>query len=467
VGFSKRKTAIHHDPTPPPAGKLQRALRFNLPRGRSRAMGRKKKDAPDLYWYSGRKQWAVNLGRNRRLLGPDRLAAERRRLDLLERWRDDGEVPAAVRSTVPARSATVAEVLDAYQADARGRVSAGQFDRIGAATETAARLYGATPAAQFGTLALRTVREEFARQRSRRPPHGPLSRNYVNSLTGCLQTAWLWAESRQLVPPHHGITLRSVRALREGEGGRETDPRQPVAAEVVAATLPHCGRVLGAMIRFQQSTGCRPQDVCRLTPGRVSRSPSEILYPMPRLAVSAFADESTGRLLWVYCPERHKGRKLGRPRIIVVGPEAQTVLAPFLDRPSSAHCFTPAQQAADRRAELRAGRRTPVPPSQVGRGERRAAVPGRRAPGSAWTTATYGQSLKRAVRRANRQRAADGLPALPEWVPHQLRHGAATAALNRADDHTAAAVIGDHPDLLRTYARQAMLKAGAYLAEHG
>jgi integrase len=413
-------------------------------------MGRPRKAAPDLYWYATRRQWAVNLAGRRRLLGPDRLAAERRRLDLLERWRANGqgEVPAAPPAS---RTVTVAEALAAYLDDTRGRVSAGQFDRIRTAAEVAGRLYGATPAAQFGPLALAAVRAELTRARSRRPPHGPLSRTYVNHLAGCLQTAWLWAESRQMVPPHHGITLQSVRALREGEGGRETDPRQPVAPEVVAATLPHCGRVLAAMVRFQQLTGCRPQDVCRLTPGRVSRSPAEILYPMPRLAVAAFADGPTGKLLWVYCPERHKTRKLGKPRIVVVGPEAQAVLTPFLDRPAAARCFTPAEAAAD-------GRRG------------RALAAGRswaRRPGAAWTTQAYGQSLKRAVRRANRVRAAGGLPALPEWVPHQLRHGAATAALNRTDDHTAAAVIGDHPDTLRTYARQAMLKAGAYLAEHG
>jgi integrase len=413
-------------------------------------MARPRTTDPKLYWIASEGAWAVTISGVRHRLGSDQAAAELRRQALVGEWLLRG------RSPRPRADGTVADVTTSYYATCTARHEAGDLDgahldRIAYAVEVVQRLYGDTPAAAFGPKKLETVRSHLVTCRSRRgkapvDSRPLLSRRYVNHLIGCLQTCWEWAVRQELVPPAAAHGLRSVKALRRKEGGRELPPRLPVPPDVVEATLPFCGAILSAMIRVQRLAGMRPQDVCGMARGLISTAPNEVLRPIPSLPVSAFPDPETGVLLWVYCPAGHKTEKLDRPRIVVLGPAAQAVLAPFLVRPPAAPLFSPRESEAARR-----------PPG--GRAKRR---PGRK-PGDAYTTQSYGRAIIAAVRRANLASVT-----VPHWTPHQLRHDAATAATVTAGEHVAAALVGDNATLMTTYAwRAQMRQAGTYAAVHG
>jgi len=54
------------------------------------------------------------------------------------------------------------------------------------------------------------------------------------------------------------------------------------------------------------------------------------------------AVEDTGRI-WLYRPANHKTAYRGHKRVIYIGPKAQKVLKPFLERKAGDYCFTPAE----------------------------------------------------------------------------------------------------------------------------
>jgi integrase len=404
-------------------------------------MGRKRTTDPKLYFLASEQIYCANVAGRRLRLGPDKAEAERRRQTAVGEWLLRG------RSPRPAGGVTVADLTTAYLRHCSDRHAAGgldsrQFERIAVAANVVVRMYGPDRADGFGPLKLQAVRDELLRTAGGRPPHQPLSRRYVNHLVGCLKTCWGWGARRELVPGGLVHGLREVKSLRRREGGREVPPRLPVSPEVVAATLPHLPPTVAAMVRLQRLSGCRPQDVCRLRPRMVSRTAGQVLYPLPELPVSAFTDPASGVWLWVYAPEEHKGSWREKPRIIVFGPQAQAVLTPYLDgRDPDCCCFSPRESMDALRASQ--GRR-----AKYGKG---------REPNGHYTTQSYGKAIAKAARRAGVQ----------HWCAHALRRDAGTAAANLADEHVAAAVLGDHPDLMRTYVRSTIGKAGGYAAEHG
>jgi integrase len=123
-------------------------------------------------------------------------------------------------------------------------------------------------------------------------------------------------------------------------------------------------------------------------------------------------DVDTAGKVWVYRPTKHKNQFRGQSREIYLGPVAQEVLRPFLDGANGAYLFSPRAARAERYAELRARRKSKVPPSQACR---RKAQP-KKPPGERYTTYSYRRAVQRACEAAS----------VPAWFPHQLRHAAAT-----------------------------------------
>jgi len=107
--------------------------------------------------------------------------------------------------------------------------------------------------------------------------------------------------------------------------------------------------------------------------------------------------------VWEYRPESHKTEHHGRQRIIYIGPQAQQILLPYLQRDSEAHCFSPAESEHRRHQKQRARRRTGVQPSQR---NRRKAQP-KRVPRTAYTRDSYQRAMARAVKKANKVRTEE------------------------------------------------------------
>ena len=113
---------------------------------------------------------------------------------------------------------------------------------------------------------------------------------------------------------------------RNRSKARETARILPVEDDVVEKTIGHLPLVVADMVRFQRLAGCRPGEVCAITPSLVDRSND----------------------VWKVKLVEHKTAWRGQNRTIYVGPKAQAVLAPYLLRGPDAHCFSPKESERKR-----------------------------------------------------------------------------------------------------------------------
>jgi integrase len=326
---------------------------------------------------------------------------------------------------------TVNEVLVRYWAFAAGyyRLPSGRPSSeqhcLRAALRPLKALYGHTPAAAFGPLALKAVRERMV--------ESGLCRGTVNKHVHRVKRVFRWAAAEALVPPsaYHG--LQAVAGLARGRtAARETEPVKPVAEAFVDAVLPLVLPPVAAMVELQRLTGARPGEVC---------------------AMRACDLDMTGAV-WLYRPPRHKTAWRGKGRVIALGPRAQAVVRPFLTPAAEVPLFSPARALAARAAEPRARRQTQVPPSQQGR---RAKNPKRR-PGDCYTNRAYLTAVRRACRKAG----------VPHWHPNQLRHTFATRARRQFGLEAAQVALGHaRADVTQVYAERDLTLALKVAAEVG
>ena len=172
------------------------------------------------------------------------------------------------------------------------------------------------------------------------------------------------------------------------------------------------------MVRFQRLVGCRPTETCLLPPCDLDRSGE----------------------VWVYTPPAHKTEHHNRRRVIFIGPRAQDVLSRYLLRDSSSYCFSPVDSERKRLAARHADRRTPLScGNQPGSNRKR--KPKRQA-GERYTKDTYNRSVRRAIEKANKERAEQELPLLPYWSPNRLRHTAGTEIRKHYGLEAAQVVLG-------------------------
>jgi integrase len=299
-------------------------------------------------------------------------------------------------------------------------------------------MYGHSPAAQFGPKSLKAVRDrmitlpcglckgtgqlqEPRRKDDRRSGNTGTTcsrcqgrgqrgwaRRTINTAVGCIKRLFKWSVAEELVPAAVFHGLLAVDGLRKGRTeARETKPIRPVEDKHVEAILPYLTKVVRAMVQVQQLTGMRPGEVCILRPCDVDRS---------------------GGQTWLYRPESHKTEHHDLARVVIIGPRAQAVLAPFLLRDANAYCFSPREAVAEVRARLHEQRKTPVQPSQRDRSKR---CPERQ-PGEHYKVDAYGNAIERACIKAG----------IPAWNPNQLRHSLATEIRRVADLDTARAILG-------------------------
>jgi integrase len=99
------------------------------------------------------------------------------------------------------------------------------------------------------------------------------------------------------------------------------------------------------MIQLQRLSGMRPGEVC----------------------IIRTCDLDTSGRTWIYTPETHKTEHHDKERPIYLGPHAQDVLRPWLRTELTAYLFSPKEVMAEKHAQQRENRKTPITPSQRGR----------------------------------------------------------------------------------------------------
>src|SRR5262245_27780488 len=180
-------------------------------------------------------------------LGRYRSSESRAEYDrLLAEWLANGRRLPAAEGGNP--NLAVSELILAYIEFADGYYRKGgeptaEVDSIKVTMRPLKKLYGPTPAREFGPLRLKAVREAFV--------ESGLCRNEVNKRTGRVVRMFKRAVETELVPSsvHHG--LRAVCGLRRGRSGvRESKKVKPIHGSIVDATLPHVPRQVAAMIEL-------------------------------------------------------------------------------------------------------------------------------------------------------------------------------------------------------------------------
>ncbi len=165
------------------------------------------------------------------------------------------------------------------------------------------------------------------------------ARSYVNETMKRPVRIFRWGAGEELVPPTIGALLREIEPRKRGRTtAREMEPILPVDDALVERTIPNVPPIVADMVRFQRLVGCRPSEVCSITPSMVERTLD----------------------IWEIGLSQHKNYWRGKSRTIFVGPKAQAILAPYLLRAGDVHCFSPADFEKKRRQKAHEVRTTPM-----------------------------------------------------------------------------------------------------------
>lgn len=297
-----------------------------------------------------------------------------------------------------------------------------------------AKLYADLPAIHFSPVEFKTVRDELLKPNPIDDKHR--SRGYVNAQMKRIARMFRWAAEESLLPAEIYQTLRLIKSLQRGRTtAPEAEPVKPVKETVVNATLNHCPPIIADMIRLQLLTGCRPAEVCKLTPGMIDQSAS----------------------VWVATLSQHKTAHHGRTRRLYFGPQAQAILIPYLtNRPPQTPLFSPIESVRRQIAQQHANRRTPQNSgNNIGTNVKTAP---KRKPGDQYTTLSYAQSIRRAALKAKQ----------PHWTPNQLRHTAGTQLRAKYGIDIARTILGHSKlDVTQIYAEQDHNTASRIMGEIG
>jgi integrase len=242
-----------------------------------------------------------------------------------------------------------------------------------------------------------------------------------------------WAVEEELVPVTVYQSLKAVAALRRGRTKEvlESQKIRPVPEEHIPPVLKQLPAQIAAMIQVQRLAGMRPDEVTIMRPCDIDR---------------------TGEI-WSYRPFTHKTEHHEIEKVILLGPKAQAILMPWLNRDPTSYLFSPKEvreaSLASRRKE-ETGRR-----NKKRLRKRRQAT---RIPREHYDDESYCQVVERACKRAK----------VPKWTPGRLRHNAGTHVRSKFGAEAAQLVLG-HQNLSTTeiYAEKDMARYRDIIKEIG
>jgi integrase len=325
------------------------------------------------------------------------------------------------------RQICVAEAINAYLEHAERYYNGGsEYKGVYDACEPLARQFASLPIRDFGITQFKVIREHWIKR--------GCSRQYVNKQMKRLLRVAKWLVAEQIADPMLHHSLKCVDNLKQGRCDvPEAEPITPVSDADVDAAVQFMPPVIADMVRLQRLIGCRPGELCQIKPAMVDTSGD----------------------VWTITIVDHKNAWRGKDRIIAVGPKAQAILKPYLDRGLSAYCFSP-KEAMQQRDEARHKARKTSMSCGNKPGTNKRARP--RKDSDCYTTGTYGNAIRYACKRAK----------IEPWSPNQLRHAAATH-LRKLEGIEAASVILGHSQISTTeiYAEKNFQAAVVVARKHG
>lgn len=369
---------------------------------------------PKLCKHKATQQAYVTLAGKRRYLGRhDDPAVVERYAAAIAEWAANGQLQDA-----PPDDVSVVEICAQFRAWCETRYSPSQLSIVRQAMRDLCDLYGRIPAVTFGPKKLMTVRAGWIER--------GLSASTIRHYEGEIRRCFKWAASRELLPPATWHGLQTLEGVRRNEA-KETAPVMPVTDADVVAVMQYLPAPVAAMVQLQLLCGCRPGEVVGLCPKDIDISGT----------------------IWECRLLRHKTAHRGKSRVLYFGPQAQTILKPFLLRPKDAPLFSPLE-AINERARARATHRRPGQKSSTPATARRVH--------DRYDVGSYRRCIERACKQAG----------IEPWNPNQLRHSAATTARAKFGLDAAQSLLGHaNADTTQVYAELDAAKARRIAAEIG
>ena len=275
--------------------------------------------------------------------------------------------------------------------------------------------HGSDRLEEFGPVDLDNFRDDLITDRD-------WSRKYINKQITRVITMFKWAAKKEICSANIHNQLLSLGGLKKGRTeARETTGVTCVDDDIVEQTVAHLPPIVADMVRLQRLTGARPGEICSIRPGDVDRSGE----------------------VWFYRPDEHKTEHHEKDRIVLLGPQSQEILLPYLVRAAKSYCFSPAESVERGRRRAENSRVTPISYGNR-RGTNVVALP-KRLPSDRYKVASY----RRAIRRVCDKRG------IAKWTPNQLRHTAATMIRKNYGLEAAQIICGhETADVTQVYAER-------------
>ena len=214
----------------------------------------------------------------------------------------------------------------------------------------------------------------------------------VNSYLGYIRRLMKWALDEALINAQTKAELSQVSNIKRGRtAARDTEEVRPVPPNFIKAVQKAMPPSLADMIQVQLLTGMRPGEVC----------------------IMRWDDIEKCKKVWLYRPSDHKNSWRRQPRVVVLGPRAQKILARYEEQ--APFVFSPRLALAERYEAAQ-----------------KAAVELPRTIGDHWHREAYTRAIARVCESLE----------IPVWSPNQLRHNCATEVRRRFGIATARAVLG-------------------------
>jgi len=328
--------------------------------------------------------------------------------------------PASAAPAVP----TVAELVERFYDFADG-----YYQRAGVATGEAGNYrlvgrhlvatYGTTPATAFRTADLETLQRHLIGLR--------WARKLINRQVKRVVRMFKWA-SRQpgLYPAAQVFELMVVEPLKAHRTPAKELPRvAPVSHDQMQPVLAILSPVLRTMVLVQYHTGMRSGELVKMRPMHLDQSAE----------------------VWRYTLAEHKTEYVtDEVKVINIGPIAQKLLGPYLDRAPDSFVFSAAESADWCRQQRAARRKTPL---RCGNrpGTNRKIKPAR-GPGDHFGRQSYRRAIAVACEKlwpTPAELSAEQRQAWRRqhhWFPHKLRHTAGTDLRRRFGIEVARSVLG-------------------------
>lgn len=219
-----------------------------------------------------------------------------------------------------------------------------------------------------------------------------LARGTINGRLRRIKTMYAWGVEQGFVDPSAWHGLKAVRGAKKGEA--KTPPKiTPAPTQDILAIRNEVPPSIWALVQLCILTGCRPGEAVVLRPCDIDRVPPVL-----------------GQGVWVWKPYTHKTEHHEKERVIVIGPQCQQHITPFVDGLApDAFVFTAERSLAE------IGRKV-----------------GKMATLDHLSESTFMQAIHRACKRAEVSR----------WSPSQLRKNFATDIRGRHGIEDASVLLG-------------------------